>query len=180
MAQLHSRRLFLGLAAAAIAPPALSSASNPWAPRDISARERVNLRTFMSGLQRDIPEVAGQTDILDDHVRLRLMEDSLFQTGTADLHPEGVRLLTLIAARMLRHPVRMEAVAHHHSDGQSYRSFIISQRRAQAVRAAMLSRSIPDANLLATGLGENFPIATNHTASGRATNRRVDLLFRTH
>lgn len=174
----QTRRRMIGLMFAGLACPAAADVPNPWAPRVLSGDEITALNTFIAALRLRVPEVMPATEVVRDHVRVRLSEDRLFRARTATLHENGVRLLTLLSDMILRHPVRMEAVGHHHADGQSYRAFIISQRRADAVVSAMRSRRIPADLLLATGLGENFPLASNATASGRAVNRRVELLFR--
>lgn len=178
MTNRFSRRSFLAACLAATAMPALADGANRWAPRRLEVHELERLNAFLADIRHFIPEITRRSELVEDHVRVRLPEDQLFRSRTADLHQDGVRLLTLIAERMLARNLRMEAVGHHHSDGQSYRSFIISQRRAQAVTAAMQSRQVPPALLLATGLGENFPLQTNATPAGREANRRIELLFR--
>ena len=174
---LKRRSMLLGsLAALALSP--LDASANPWAPRKLAGWELSDLTAFSHKLVNQFPEIRDKTAIIDDHIRVRLEEDALYKPGTAELSVDGVRLLTLIAERMKTSKIRMEAVGHHHSDGQSYRSFIISERRATAVVAAMASRKIEKERLLATGLGENFPIASNLTETGRRANRRTELLFR--
>ena len=55
----------------------------------------------------------------------------------------------------------------------------LSQRRADAVRAYLLSQTgLPENRIAAIGYGESRPIATNDTAEGRAKNRRIDLVIR--
>ena len=173
-----TRRDCLALAGLGLLSPSFALADDRWAPRRLNPSERGMMERFLRRLSLHVPEIARDAEFLGDHVRIRLGEDRLFRTGSAALSQDGVRLLTLIAEMMMIFRVRMEAVAHHHSDGQSFRSFIISERRATAVTAAMESRQVRRDLLLATGLGENFPIATNATELGRATNRRVELIFR--
>lgn len=175
----HSRRTVLALMlSGAVASPALSQSMNPWAPRRLNPSERDHMHRFLRRVSLSVPEISRLAEFRNDHVVISLPEDLLFRSRTAELSVDGVRLLTLIAEVMMAVRVRMEAVSHHHSDGQSYRSFIISQRRAVAITAAMESRQIPRSHLLATGLGGNFPIATNSTEIGRSQNRRTDLIFR--
>lgn len=173
-----SRRSILALMSAGIAAPAVSQTVNPWAPRRLNPSERDLMQRFMRRVTLAVPEVSRRAEFRENHVVITLPEDLLFRPRTAELSVDGIRLLTLIAEVMIRDRVRMEAVSHHHSDGQSYRSFIISQRRAVAITAAMESRQIPRSLLLPTGLGGNFPIATNATEEGRSQNRRTDLIFR--
>lgn len=181
-----TRRSFIAglMAASAMAPVAASALTplmpphNPWAPRRLQGWEFSKLKAFEAKLSTQFPEIRGKLSVMADHLQLRLGEDSLFKPGTAELTVDGVRLLTLIAERMKDSEIRAEAVGHHHSDGQSYKAFIISERRANAVIAALVSRMIEQHRLLATGLGENFPIARNDSETGRKQNRRVEILFR--
>lgn len=176
-----TRRRLLGIttAAASLALAAGASAS-PWAPRELSPEEIGILRSFAFRLRRKfVDRGLGDVEVFADHLRFRLGEDHLFRAGTAEPHAEGIAVLTELAGEMMRRPeVRIEIVGHHHSDGHSYRSFIISGRRATAVKGFLISRSVPRDRLLATGLGESFPIETNRTPEGRAQNRRVEFLVR--
>lgn len=191
---LHRRTLLghlLAMPAARIAGASLSAAIlgapspvqagqiNPWAPRHLDDDERAPMVSGFEALRLAVPDLAMDVALFNDHGRLRVLEALLFRDRTADLHLDGVRRLTRLAEAMLPRPIRLEVVGHHHADGQSFRSFIISQRRAEAVVAALRSRSIPADRLLATGLGDAFPVSENDTPEGRARNRRVELLIRT-
>ena len=50
-------------------------------------------------------------------------------------------------------------------------------RAANVVRFLQEKASVPADHLVASGYGEYQPIASNHTAAGRAKNRRIDLLL---
>ena len=54
----------------------------------------------------------------------------------------------------------------------------LSERRAGAVVAYLAGRGIEPARMAPIGYGEGQPIASNDLASGRAQNRRVDLLLK--
>ena len=51
-----------------------------------------------------------------------------------------------------------------------------SRARAQAVVEALVARGIPVARMAAEGIASFSPVASNHTATGRAKNRRVELV----
>ncbi len=51
----------------------------------------------------------------------------------------------------------------------------LSQRRADAVKDYLVSKGVSSSNLTAKGFGEDMPIATNNTRSGRSQNRRVEV-----
>jgi hypothetical protein len=52
----------------------------------------------------------------------------------------------------------------------------LSEERADGVRSYLVSQSVSNANITAAGLGKSNPIADNSTNSGRAQNRRVELV----
>ncbi|MDC1202144.1 OmpA family protein, partial [Planktomarina temperata] len=55
---------------------------------------------------------------------------------------------------------------------------ILSQRRANAVANILVNNGVPPARLYAVGRGENEPVASNLSATGRAQNRRVEIVIR--
>ena len=55
----------------------------------------------------------------------------------------------------------------------------LSQARASEVRAYLISRGVPEQNIIAKGFGPDRPIASNKTAEGRASNRRVEIVVPT-
>ena len=53
----------------------------------------------------------------------------------------------------------------------------IHERRAGAVRDALVSRGIAGERIRVKPLGESFPVADNDSAAGRQQNRRVEIVF---
>ncbi|HEU5076475.1 MAG TPA: OmpA family protein [Polyangiaceae bacterium] len=53
----------------------------------------------------------------------------------------------------------------------------LSLKRAEEVRAHLVSQGIPPNKITAVGRGEASPVADNNTAEGRANNRRVELVI---
>jgi OOP family OmpA-OmpF porin len=51
----------------------------------------------------------------------------------------------------------------------------LSQRRAEAVQRYLVSKNIPLFRVSIVGLGEANPVADNHTKTGKAQNRRVEI-----
>tara|TARA_Y100000588_G_C14166696_1_gene887212 strand:+ start:369 stop:1139 length:771 start_codon:yes stop_codon:yes gene_type:complete len=56
-------------------------------------------------------------------------------------------------------------------------NLVLSQRRAEAVRAQLLARGVEGERLIATGMGHTDPIADNISKSGKAANRRIEFLL---
>jgi outer membrane protein OmpA-like peptidoglycan-associated protein len=61
------------------------------------------------------------------------------------------------------------------SSGSAELNRDISRQRAESVRQYLLMRGIDESRVTAVGYGEDYPIADNATAEGRAANRRVEI-----
>uniref|UniRef100_UPI002FE40654 OmpA family protein n=1 Tax=Tepidimonas sp. TaxID=2002775 RepID=UPI002FE40654 len=67
------------------------------------------------------------------------------------------------------------AVGHTDSVGSDAYNDRLSLRRAEAVKAYLVSKGIPADKVRTEGRGKREPVADNATAEGRAKNRRVDV-----
>ena len=53
----------------------------------------------------------------------------------------------------------------------------LSQRRADAVKTALITRGIDGSRITTQGYGKAFPVATNNDSGGRQLNRRVEVVI---
>lgn len=100
-----------------------------------------------------------------------------FGSGQARLTPAAaasVRALGLYLAAL--DAPQVEVVGHTDSQGEAGANQALSQRRAEAVRAALAEAGLAAARIRAAGAGEDRPVADNATAAGRARNRRVEIV----
>ncbi len=67
------------------------------------------------------------------------------------------------------------AVGHTDSVGSDAYNQKLSVRRAEAVKAYLVSKGIEKNRVYTEGKGEKQPVADNKTAAGRAKNRRVEV-----
>ena len=100
-----------------------------------------------------------------------------FETGKADLKPESMVEINRIAKLMQENPgVSFEVQGHCDSTGSDKVNDPLSQKRAEAIVAALVEQGIAESRLTPVGKGSHEPIATNSTDEGRAKNRRVEFI----
>ncbi|MDC8856111.1 OmpA family protein, partial [Shewanella algae] len=72
---------------------------------------------------------------------------------------------------------RAVVVGHTDSTGSEVYNQALSERRAQSVVNQLIDLGVAQGQLEWQGEGESHPIADNHTADGRAQNRRVEVVI---
>jgi len=102
----------------------------------------------------------------------------LFDTGSDRLKPESAAVIQSIARGLEANPgLKLRIEGHTDSVGNAAQNLDLSRRRAEAVRAVLISQFKVDASRLTTaGLGVTKPIDTNDTPQGRSQNRRVEFV----
>ena len=100
-----------------------------------------------------------------------------FETGKADLKPESVIEINRVAKLMQEHAdLQFEVQGHCDNTGSDAVNDPLSQKRAEAIVAALVKQGIDKSRLTAVGKGSHSPIAPNTTDEGRAKNRRVEFV----
>ncbi len=103
-----------------------------------------------------------------------------FDSGASNIKPQNFDLLNKVEKAVDVFP-RSELVIEGHTDsfGGDDLNQKLSQDRAESVQQYMINAMrIPSYRLIATGFGETRPVASNETESGRAKNRRIDIVIR--
>ena len=102
-----------------------------------------------------------------------LLEAVHFDFDKSVITPTAIPILDRVAESMLAYPEAVfEIAGHTDSVGTFAYNFLLSARRAAAVRNYLIQRGVPASKMTAVGYGEGFPIAPNATVRGRALNRR--------
>jgi OmpA-OmpF porin, OOP family len=110
-----------------------------------------------------------------DTLRLR---DVIFAFDKAELMAAALPQLDSLAAFLQAHPaIQIDISGHTDSEGDAAYNWRLSLRRAESLRAYLLARGLPPAQVSAGGLGESRPVAGNDTPQGRERNRRVEIVF---
>lgn len=114
-----------------------------------------------------------------ENVILRLV-GLTFDSGKAEIKQEDFSMLSKVEKAIDVFP-RSELIIEGHTDsyGGDELNQRLSQQRAESVSQYMINAMrIPSYRIIATGFGETNPVANNETESGRARNRRIDIVIK--
>jgi len=102
----------------------------------------------------------------------------LFDVNSANIKPESAGVLKDIADVLKKFAdIKVKILGHTDSDGPDGANLTLSQKRAAAVKAALVSEyGIEDARIETDGKGEKEPVGDNKTKEGKAQNRRVEFI----
>ncbi|MDC8760056.1 OmpA family protein [Janthinobacterium fluminis] len=104
--------------------------------------------------------------------------DVLFDSNQARLTPEGMLMARKLADVLAKHPQRTVLIeGFTDSIGGAAHNLALSQRRAEAVRNALLDMGISGDRIATRGYGEAYPVAGNDRAGDRKLNRRVEIVL---
>ena len=137
------------------------------------------MRAAMESKDVTISELQGKLTV-------NILDRVLFDSGAAELKPEGQAVLTQIAGVLNQHtnrqvfvightdnvPIRVSQFSRYHSNWE-----LSTARSTAAVRHLTEKGGVNPAMLAAVGYGEFHPVADNSTAEGRAKNRRIAIVI---
>ena len=108
-----------------------------------------------------------------------IQADALFDFDKSVVRADGMKSIDAALAKLAGVDVEMViATGHTDSIGTPAYNQKLSDRRAAAVKAYLVSKGIAAAKITTLGKGESQPVATNKTKEGRQKNRRVDIEFK--
>jgi OOP family OmpA-OmpF porin len=108
--------------------------------------------------------------------KMTYASDAFYDTGKAVLKPAGKEKLDDLIGKIKGMNLEV-VVATGHTDavGSDASNQKLSIRRAESVKAYLVSKGIEKNRVYTEGKGEKQPVADNKTAEGRAKNRRVEI-----
>jgi len=147
--------------------------------KDTTAKLRDKMKDEIAKGDIQLTESGGK-------LRVGLVDKILFDSGEASISKRGEGVLARVGAVLASIEDRHIQVSGHTDNApisdklkhQYPTNWELSVARAtNVVRFLQEKASVPADRLVASGYGEHQPIASNHTAAGRAKNRRIELLL---
>ena len=109
-------------------------------------------------------------------VKVTFETDTFFAFDKSVLQPAGKAKLEDLVSKLQGTDIEViVATGHTDSTGTDAYNQKLSMRRANAVKAFLVSKGLPAERVFTEGKGEKQPVASNKTAEGRAKNRRVEV-----
>ncbi len=104
--------------------------------------------------------------------------DVMFDTGRSELKSGGARKIDQLAQFLVEHPERRVQIdGFTDSVGTDAYNEELSQRRADAVKSALVNRGVAPSRIGTEGYGKAYPVASNSESGGRQLNRRVEVVI---
>jgi outer membrane protein OmpA-like peptidoglycan-associated protein len=105
------------------------------------------------------------------------MSDVLFDTGKYTLKPTTQVSLAKVAGILMAYPgLKVQVEGFTDSVGSDAYNQTLSENRASTVKQFLVAQGVSPDNITSQGFGKNDPVADNSTPSGRAENRRVNMV----
>ncbi len=125
-----------------------------------------------SALNNGCPEIAKE---VKEKIEIAAKQ-ILFETASDKLKPSSFEAIEEVVALMKQDSsLRLIISGHTDNVGDETANQMLSEKRATAVRTAVIERGISEQRVKATGYGESQPIDSNDNPEGRSRNRRVEL-----
>ena len=150
------------------------------------SRQADSLRMANEEANRRLNEALGQLrSLVTEITNLRetsrgiviSLSDILFDVNKATLKPGAAANIARISTVLRQYPDKQISVeGHTDSDGPDAYNQDLSERRAAAVREALVAGGVNSGLITSKGFGETQPVATNATAVGKQQNRRVEIV----
>ncbi len=129
-------------------------------------------------LRRELVNSGVQVVREGQNIRLVMPNNITFAVNKSTLNTSIYATLNSVVKVLKEfNETNLQVAGHTDSSGAASYNQTLSVSRATSVADYLRSRNVPASRLFVVGYGEDRPIASNSSASGRAENRRVELLI---
>jgi outer membrane protein OmpA-like peptidoglycan-associated protein len=137
------------------------------------------LKDMVKKVSESLPDVdVTKVEETERGLVLTFDNELLFKFDSDEILPEQKDNLDKIAEFLEKKSERDVSIeGHADSTGEDDYNLDLSERRAKAVRSALIERGIPESRIEAVGFGETRPVVSNETADGQRRNRRVEVII---
>jgi len=132
-------------------------------------QQEAELRAQLQGTGVSVTRVGQQ-------IILNMPSNITFATDSATVQQQFSETLVSVGLVLKKfNKTVIDVYGHTDSQGSDTYNLDLSQRRANAVATVLASQGVDQRRFYITGKGEEAPISSNSTESGRAQNRRVEI-----
>jgi len=172
---------FIHLAAVVVLSVGLAACQKPTKPDETVAPPADSGAAASSGLGTESAGAGTSTAALTPQQQalaaLQQKNVVYFEYDSAEISQQYVPVVTAHAQYLVKYPtarVRLEG----HTDERGSREYNIGlgERRAQAVRSALMLQGVADAQITTVSYGEERPAVEGSDEAAHAQNRRVELV----
>jgi OOP family OmpA-OmpF porin len=168
-----TRNIWLWLAALAFAAGCATQEAPAPAPAPAPTPAPAPAQAPAPAKPAPAPEAAKPKPVAE---KITFAADVLFDFDKSVIKPDGRSKLDDLANKV--RSINLEvviAIGHADAVGSDAYNQALSVRRAEAVKAYLMSKGIEGNRVYTEGKGEKQPVADNKTAAGRAKNRRSEI-----
>lgn len=139
---------------------------------------------YMDKQEADLSQVLAASGISVTRVdaatiKLHIPNSITFPVNRANLNSSVFPYLNSIARVVNEYKeTAIHVLGYADSDGAANYNLDLSQRRADAAAQYLIGQGVVAGRVVARGYGEDYPVASNATAAGKAENRRVEIYIR--
>ncbi len=164
--------------------PGAGGAAGGMSPAELESAQLTNAKKQIDDfIKTEHLELELESTVTDQGLMIRVKDNALFASGSAQLYQDSVKLAQMVAGVLAKIP--QNVLISGHTDNvpintvQYPSNWELSSARAINLMKAMLAAT-PGFNpnrMSAIGFGEYRPIAPNNIEEGRSKNRRVEILI---
>jgi len=133
--------------------------------------------SFNSAEKKSNKELEIELEMIDKE-KVEILNNIYFDEASWELKPVSLVELSKLAELIWRNPsLKVEISGHTDNKGKPEANLVLSKKRAQSVVEYLSKEGLNPNNLMSKGYGEEKPIDSNDSESGRSKNRRIELRF---